>query len=687
MRVGVEVGGTFTDLVAIDRGRVRIAKVPSTPARPDEGALAAIESAVLPLDLVTDLVHGSTVATNAILERKGARVALLVTRGFRDILLLQRHNRKRIYDLFYRKPVPVVARADTFEVAERTGPDGATVEALDERATAAVLDRICRGRRYEAVAVCLLNAYANPTHTQRVAEMIRARRPDLPITCSSDVTCEFREYERASTVSLAAYVQPVIDGYLARFTRALATRGFAGRFSVMQSNGGRLPAEGMSSNAITALFSGPAAGVIGAVRQAGQSGFTDLITFDMGGTSTDVCLVSNGVPALSTETEVDGLPIRTPVLDIVSVGAGGGSIVWVDDGGLLRVGPRSAGADPGPACYGRGGQDATVTDAHVIRGTIRPEAFLGGRMKIDEAASKGAFSALARRFDMGLSEIADSAVRVADASIVRAIQLVSTERGRDPRDYVLVPFGGAGPLHAARVAEELGLHTICIPPNAGVLSAYGLLAADYVRYETWTRRVAIDAAAPDTVRAVFTQMREALREGFARLGIGRSPSFALQLDMRFVGQAFEVAVPIPVERLDDLTTRELFDPFRAAPPPVFEFGESGHDRAEIVSFRLGAAAAPDAIPPLAGTDDSTAGEASVITLFDRGEDISCQLLARAAFPLGESVSGPILVEDVTATIYVPRGWEGERDRHANLILRRRAQDRTPGKRPVTQQTS
>ena len=260
------------------------------------------------------------------------------------------------------------------------------------------------------------------------------------------------------------------------------------------------------------------------MRQAGRSGFADIITFDMGGTSTDVCLVGNGTPSLRAETEVDGLPIRTPVLDIVSVGAGGGSIVWVDDGGLLRVGPRSAGADPGPACYGRGGQDATVTDAHLIRGTIRPDAFLGGRMTVDVEASRRAFAGLADRFGVGLGEIADSAVRVADANIVRAIQFVSTERGRDPRDYVLVPFGGAGPLHAARVAEDLGIQAICVPPNAGVLSAYGLLAADYVQYETWTRRVPIDAAAPGVVRATFAEMEAALRRTFERLDVRRRPA-------------------------------------------------------------------------------------------------------------------------------------------------------------------
>ena len=669
MRVGVEVGGTFTDLVAIDGDRFRIAKVPSTPARPDEGALVAIDAAGISLDAVTDLVHGSTVATNAILERKGAVVALLVTRGFRDILLLQRHNRKRIYDLFYRKPVPVIARADTFEVGERIGSDGTILEPLDESALVAILERICNSRRYEAVAVCLLNAYANPVHERRLSDWLQARRPDLPVTCSSDVTREFREYERASTVSLAAYVQPVIDGYLSRFTRALGARGFAGHFSLMQSNGGRLPAAAMSRNAITALFSGPAAGVIGAVRQAGQSGFSDLITFDMGGTSTDVCLVSHGVPSLSTETEVDGLPIRTPVLDIVSVGAGGGSIVWMDDGGLLRVGPGSAGAEPGPACYGRGGTEPTVTDAHLVRGTIQPERFLGGRMAVDESASARAFAALAGRLGIDPRALADSAVRVADASIVRAIELVTTERGRDPRDYILVPFGGAGPLHAARVAEDLGIRTICVPPNAGVLSAYGLLAADYVRFETWTRRTAVDAAAPTVVKATFAQMESDLRQAFARHGIDRPLRFDHRLDMRFIGQAFEVSVPIPAEELAELSTAGLVERFRNAHHRVFEFGEMGRERAEIVSFRVGAAASSGTIPSLS-TERGGPSSGGSITIFDRGAEMKCRLVTRVDLALDEPTPGPLLADDRTSTIYIRSGWRGTRDTHDNLVLRR-----------------
>ena len=277
-----------------------------------------------------------------------------------------------------------------------------------------------------------------------MAALVAEQFPELTITCSADVTREFREYERTSTTTLAAYVQPVIDGYLRRFESRLVEQNFGGRFSIMQSNGGRLPVAGMSKNAITSLFSGPAAGVMGAVRQAGLSGYGDLITLDMGGTSTDVCLVVDSKPSLSGETEVDGLPIRTPVLDIVTVGAGGGSICWQDDGGMLRVGPVSAGADPGPACYGRGGDRPTITDAHMLRGTIRAETFLGGKMDVDASASSRVFGELSEKFNLALEEMADSAVRVADANIVGAIQLVSTERGRDPRDYVLVPFGGAG---------------------------------------------------------------------------------------------------------------------------------------------------------------------------------------------------------------------------------------------------
>ena len=668
MRVGVEVGGTFTDLVAIEDGNVQVAKVPSVPARPDEGAMASLAAGQIDLSAVEELVHGSTVATNAILERKGAKVALLITRGFRDVLFLQRHNRTQIYDLFYKKPEPVLARRDIIEIDERISGQGGVVEQLDEDAATAQMSERLGSGQYESVAICLLNAYVEPKHERQLAALVAKQFPNLTITCSADVTREFREYERTSTTTLAAYVQPVIDGYLRRFESRLVEQKFGGRFSVMQSNGGRLPVAGMSKNAITSLFSGPAAGVMGAVRQAGLSGYGDLITLDMGGTSTDVCLVADGKPSLSGETEVDGLPIRTPVLDIVTVGAGGGSICWQDDGGMLRVGPESAGADPGPACYGRGGNRPAITDAHMLRGTIRAETFLGGKMEIDASASSHVFEALSDKFNVSTEEMADSAVRVADANIVGAIQLVSTERGRDPRDYVLVPFGGAGPLHAARVAEELGIRTILIPPNAGVLSAYGLLASDFLLYETQTRRIPLGVDAPGIVREVFGQLRDQATTSFQNLGVIGKLNFTQSLDMRFIGQAFEITVDIDGHRLTELNADGLLELFNKAHNRVFSFGESGLHRAEIVSFRLGASVPPDLVPALNKgiRDQVTSGQTRI---FDQGKWQDCMLVSRAAIRNEiAGVSGPALVEDGTSTIFVPLGWSATVDDQDNILL-------------------
>ena len=499
--------------------------------------------------------------------------------------------------------------------------------------------------------------------------MVAERFPDVGITCSSDVTREFREYERASTTTLAAYVQPVIDRYLGEFERALGERGFAGRFSLMQSNGGRVPASGMAGNAITSLYSGPAAGVMGAIRQAGRSGYRDLITFDMGGTSTDVCLVQGGTPVLTSDAEIDGLPIRIPVLDIVTVGAGGGSIVWRDDGGMLRVGPRSAGAEPGPACYRRGGAEPTITDAHLVRGTVLADTFLGGRMDVDPGLARGAFSALAGQFDHSVEQIADDAVRVAEHNIVRAIQLVSTERGRDPRDYVLVPFGGAGPLHAARVADVLGIATIVIPPAAGVLSAFGLVASDFVRYESRTERFALDeAGAAERVREQFAAMRADAEAAFAALGLTSGLRYSQTLEMRYVGQAFEVPISLSGDEIAHLDAALLRERFNEAHHRIFEFDDSRTNRPEIVSFRLGIASPPPAVPALLGTDDAPL-EAG-ITLFDGGERREARQLNRSALGEAGARDGPLLIADDTSTAYVPPGWRAEMDTHHNVILTR-----------------
>lgn len=667
MRVGIEVGGTFTDLVAVDGEQVTVTKVPSTPHAPDIGAYAALGAADIPAAAVTDLVHGSTVATNAILERKGARIAFVTTQGFRDILFLQRHDRRNIYDLRYAKPQPPVARRDCFEVAERIDASGTVIRALEEAAIRRDLLPALAAGDYAAIAICLLSAYADPDHELRLEALIRDALPGVRIACSHRVAREFREFERASTTVLSAYVQPVIDRYLDRFEATLKDAGFSGHFSVMQSNGGRLPAVAMRQTAITALFSGPAAGVVGAIRQAGRSGRGNLITFDMGGTSTDVSLVVDGEASLSPETEIDGLPIRTPVLDIVSVGAGGGSLVWIDDGGMLRVGPRSAGAMPGPACYGRGGTEPTVTDAHVVRGTIRPEAFLGGAMTLDAAKAHAAFEPVARRLGMDVASAAAAAIRLAVANIVRAIQLVSTERGRDPRDYALLPFGGAGPLLAAEIAEELGINEIIVPPNPGVVSALGLLSADFVRVAGVTRRTRLDADAPAMLRDAFADFqRDASRE-FRELGLHGALDFSLTAEMRFVGQAFEIPVDLDPGDLPHLTAADLADRFTAAHRRVYFHGGEPGRAVEIVGLRFGVRRRLEALPAFRERPTQLA-QPKTVAVRVGGETAHARLVDAAALP--GPVHGPALIEGYSSSTWVPFGWLAERDSAGNLIMRR-----------------
>lgn len=671
MRVGVEVGGTFTDLVAVEDGRIVLTKVPSTPHSPDIGVMNAVEGAGLALESSRDFVHGSTVATNALLERKGAKVAFITTEGFRDILHLQRHDRLNIYDLRYQRPVPVVERRDCFEVTERVDAAGEVILPLDVEAAAADLVPQLRAGDYQAVGICLLSSYANPDHERALQAALEAALPGTFVTCSSDVSREFREFERASTTTLAAYVQPVIDAYLLRLEEELSERGFGQRLSVMQSNGGRLPVTGMRRNAISALFSGPAAGVVGATRQASRSGAGNLITFDMGGTSTDVCLVTEGRPGISPDTVLDGLPVRTPVLDIATIGAGGGSLIWIDDGGMLRVGPRSAGAVPGPACYNRGGTLPTITDAHVIRGTIRPEAFLGGTMEILREKSEAAFAPLAERLGMSIPQAANAALRLAAANIVRAIQLISTEKGHDPRDYALVPFGGAGPLMAVEVAEELGLDRVLVPPNAGVLSAYGLIASDFSKIYTITRRTPVDAAASDVVRDLYAQMVAEAEGDFRDYGIAGALSFKFVADMRFVGQAFEIAVDIDREALPGLTRERLVEDFIAAHHRVYLHGASARQAIEIVGFRLEATRPIESLPLLSEKElpDRPARQTAQLHTSEGPRDVL--VVSAPSLAPDTPVEGPALIEGYSTTTLVPAGWTVVRDGNDNFIVSRK----------------
>lgn len=643
MRVGIEIGGTFTDLVLVGADGTRIAKVPSTPGRPDEGAFGALQAARIGFPSIAELVHGSTVATNAVLERKGARIALLVTAGFRDLLELRRQDRLSIYDLYYAKPPSFVPRFDVLEVPERILADGKVERALD----LAVFERRLRGfldgKQFEGLAICLLNSFVNPAHERAAAEAVRRVAPDLAVTCSIDVCREFREYERTSTTVLSAYVQPVLDAYLSRIEAQLGHGGFCGRFSMMQANGGCVPAEAMRRNAVAALLSGPAAGVAGAIRQAGLSGARDIITLDIGGTSADVCLIEKGKPGLTREAQIEGAPVMTPMLDITTVGAGGGSLAWVDEGGLLRVGPRSAGADPGPACYGRGGTLPTLTDANLLCGRLPAGKTLAGGLVLDADAARSAFVPLADQLGLSVEAAAESVTRVAVANVVGAIRLVSTRRGRDPRDYALFAFGGAGPLHAAEVAEELGMDRVIIPPGAGVLSAYGLLAADHSLFASLTRRCRVDEAVGDVARQAIGELRAELDVRRRELGLDDAGRLDIALEMRFVGQAFEIVVELAPEVVPMLTREDLLERFSEAHERIYRQRPDFAARmVEIVSWRVGMHIPQPEVPGL----------------------------SREGPPIARS--GPAVIEDSTATIWVPAGWHAETDAAGNLMLRRRA---------------
>lgn len=670
MRVGIEVGGTFTDLVMSDGKNIKTAKVPSTPASPDEGAMLAIKAAGLKLDEISELIHGSTVATNAVLERKGGRVCFFVTQGTKDLLLIQRHDRRAIYDLQYQKPSPVVPRHHTYEINERIAADGKIVTDLDSEVTSNLVKDILEQENFDSVAICFLHSYLNPIHERALSDIISALYPEMPITCSCDVAREFREYERASTTTLAAYVQPVVAGYISRFSEELARRGFQGKFSIMQSNGGRMPAAAITKNAITALFSGPAAGVVGAIRGKGSTPYTDIITLDMGGTSTDVALVSNDQAELTPMTMIDGLPVKTPVVDIVTVGAGGGSIAWVDDGGLLRVGPQSAGATPGPACYGRGGKLPTVTDAHLVRGTLQADSFLGGKMSVDLAAASHVIGEIAKKFNVELAEMADNIIRVAEANIVRAIQQVSTERGSDPREFALVPYGGAGPLHAARVAEDLNIDTVVVPPNAGVLSASGLLLSDYVHYRSQTKRLLLNEKNLNSIKSNISSLTTEAKEYLMKLGIQTNKKIETSLEMRYVGQAFEVPVKLTETDVRNISLTLLQKRFTEAHHKIFEFSKPEGDPVEIISIRVGAGEkTPEFAVQHDNEDIDIDPNISKVDIVERGILSETTTLSRMDLT-GRTVSGPVLVRDESSTVYVPFGWQVRLDDFYNIVLER-----------------
>ncbi|MBV9231961.1 MAG: hydantoinase/oxoprolinase family protein, partial [Chloroflexi bacterium] len=535
--VGVDTGGTFTDIVLLQDGKFKVHKILSTPDDPSRAILQGLSQ----LDVLGDLsvlVHGSTVATNAVLERKGVRTGLITTSGFRDVLEIGRQTRPKLYDLRVQKVPPLVPRALRVEVIERLNERGEVIVAFDEDSLKAAIAAL-QAADVEAVAVSLLFSFTNPTHERKVIE--QARAAGFYVSASSEVLPEFREYERTSTVVLNAYVGPLIDRYLARLEQGIPQQT---ALRIMQSNGGSISGVTARREAARTLLSGPAAGVVGAAFVAEASGIAQAITIDIGGTSTDVALISGKITE-TTDGKIGGYPIKLPMIDIHTVGAGGGSIAWFDLGGALRVGPVSAGANPGPAAYGQGGSEATVTDANVVLGRLIPEAFLGGTMSLDTERARAAINSIAERLDSTPEEAALGIIRIVNANMEAAIRVISVERGSDPRNFALVAFGGAGPLHACELAAALRIPRVLVPTVPGVLSALGMLVADTLK--DYVRTVMIPAEkAQEAVTSVLAELENQGRSDLLNEGIP-AERIVLEryLDLRYVGQSYELIVPFP----------------------------------------------------------------------------------------------------------------------------------------------
>lgn len=668
-RIAVEIGGTFTDCIfETGHGRLACAKVASTPRAPELSVVHALERMTASLEHVTEFLHGSTVATNALIERKGSATAFVTTKGFRDILEIQRGDRRNIYDIQYVKPTPLVSRDHAYEVPERVTAAGDVLTPLADGALAELAEKL-RASGVQAVAVTFLHSYANAAHEKRVQDYLRKALPGLWVDISSEIAPEFREYERASTTTMSAYLGPRISSYLAQMESTLRERDFGGRFLIMKSAGGLQHVGHGVVRPVEMLESGPAAGAAGAAEVAVRAGLGSVITFDMGGTSTDIAVVTDGQLRYASETSVEGLPVRSPSADISSVGAGGGSIAWIDSGGLLQVGPESAGADPGPACYGRGGTRPTVTDAHVVRGVIRPDAFIGGEWRLDAAAARQVVGALAQELGINVPAAAAAIVRIADENTINAIRILTMERGLDPRDYTIVAYGGAGPLHAARIAEELGCREVLVPPSAGMLSAFGLLTAPLQATRTATRIQAAALWSDDQLEELYLDLELHVRAELREMG-GPAGSARLTriLEGRYLGQAYELPITVGnPARIDDLVAafhlahEERYARSRRTEPVEFVTyrvrGECPRDFADLASMtHAGGAAAGDPV-----TAPITDGQQKAIASFT----------PRSRLRPGDELTGPAVVEESTSACYVPEGWSARVDDFSNLRLSRR----------------
>ena len=663
VRLGVDVGGTFTDVVLVVDGEVTTAKVPTTDDQSD-GVLAGIERACEAAGVAPSAVgqfrHAMTVTTNAMLEGTGARTALVTTAGFGDVLAIGRQERPALYDLSAHKPAALVPADRRHEIDERA-TTGGIERRVDRSAVGAVAGRI--EEDVESVAVCLLHAYAHPENEQRVAETLRDEL-DATVVASHETLPEFREYERTSTTVVDAYVTPVLDSYLGRLRERVTDRGIDPP-RIMQSNGGIADAATLRDGAVTTVLSGPAAGVVGASLFEDGS-HEGIITFDMGGTSTDVGLVTDGGIERTRETEIGGYPVHVPMVDVETVGAGGGSIAWVDSGGALRAGPQSAGARPGPACYDRGGEEPTVTDAALALGYLGPGTELGNEVELDAGAARAALDDLATAADLGGPvEAARGVYRVANATMTRAIRDVTVERGHDPRQFALVAFGGAGPMHAAALADRLDVGRVRVPRANGVLSALGLLAADERHDASRTHRATLADADTDAIGAVYGEMADRLRDASSdpdRAAVVR------RADLRYDGQSHELTVGVP----DPFDPATVADRFHAAHERARGY-RLGEEPIELVTLRLTATLPGETLEishegkspePVEQRDASFGGTFRETPVYER-----------ASVPAGAAIDGPAIFEGGESTVVVPPDWRATVDGRGTIEMQRQEQTR------------
>ena len=653
-RLGVDVGGTFTDLVALAEGELITAKVPSTPKDQSEGVMNAIDASDVEPASLAALAHGMTVATNALLERNGARTALVTTEGFRDVLEIARQNRPSLYDLTQDRPPALVPRDLRFTVRERMGPEG-EVEALGEEGLDRVISAV-RQAGVEAVAVCLLFAFMHPDHEQRVGEALREALPDVHVSLSSEVLPEFREYERFSTTAADAYLAPKLAAYLKNLAGKVDGAGMPSPL-IMQSSGGVSTIEDAVRDAAAFVLSGPAGGVVGAAYVAGLGGHRDLLTFDMGGTSTDVAPVVRGEAQTSTETVIAGVPIKLPMVDVHTVSAGGGSIAWADAGGALRVGPRSAGAEPGPAAYDKGGEEPAVTDSNLFLGYLADGTELGGEVVLRRDLAEKALGALGEKVGLDAEETALGIVRVADAEMARALRVISVERGLDPRDFALLAFGGAGGMHACTLAEELGMSTVLIPRAGGVLSALGLAISDVRRDYVFPYLKALVEVEAEVVRRSFGEMEVAAAEHL------EGPEHTRRADLRYAGQSFELTVEA------EEPFGELEERFHAAHEQRYGY-RMDDEAVELVNLRLISTVPVDKPELVEPAPEGDAGSGRREANFG-GEWIEVPVLDRERMGQGSEVEGPAIVEFKESTCAVSPGWRGTVDNVGTLVLEKR----------------